>query len=558
MSTLSTPLIHTKLNRPRVSGDLVVRPRLYAALDRRRPLTVVVAPAGYGKTTLISSWVERSGMPAVWLSLDPNDSNLETFLGYLLAAIERLHPAINQRLAVGAGHGAAMSYAAVAQALADEVDVLEDAFLLVLDDYHVVTEPTIHRFLKDLLQYPPRALNLVLATRIEPPLPLAILRGRDQLTEVRAFDLRFTTDEIQEYLRHVLDQNLDAKTIGILEDTTEGWIAGLHLAALYLRNHEDIAGATARFRGRSRYTIDYLAVEVLARQAPEIQDFLVRTSILQRLNAALCDAVVGQDSTHGSSQVTLDHLENNNLFLITLDDSKRWYRYHQLFQQLLEHRLRAICSIDEIAALYRRASAWCASQNLVDEAVAYALSAGDIGGAVQIVEANRHAAICGEKWQRLEAWLELIPRREINGYPELLLLEAWILHKRERLLEIPARLDLAEAILDEGGRYAPVELRMRSEIEALRSQQYFLVADATRTCTTARRALQYAPDDYAHVRGAAWFFLALGAYIASGIQPALDILVEATRCEPHEWDEAHTRILIARCFSIGSLPICRR
>lgn len=543
----SALLIHTKLNRPRITAELVDRPRLYAALDSHRPLTAVVAPAGYGKTTLVSSWAERCGMRYAWLSLDASMSSHTIFVEYLLGAIEGLFPDIVHRLEMRGNHFVAGSYTAVARMLADELDGVDENFVLILDDYHLVNVPAVHRFMTELLSYPPAPLNLVIATRIDPPLPLAVMRAHNQLTEIRAMDLRFTTDETADYLHRALDQAVDGETLAILDETTEGWAAGLHLAALYLRNQKDVAGAATRFIGSNRLAIDYLAVEVLAKQSLEVQAFLFKTSILQRMCTDLCDAVLGVAPAAQVSQQTLERLERDDLFVVSLDHEQQWYRYHQLFQQLLRHKLRATFTSDEIAGLYRNASRWCAGHGLLDEAVTYALAGGTITEAISLIEQHRHAAINAENWQQLAHWWELVPAQAINAYPELLVLEAWVLYKRDLLTEAAGRLDLAEVMLQDSALTPAAETCLRSEIEVLRSQYYFRLADGASACAAARRALDYAPPTYWGVRGIAWQHLVCGTCLSEGVQPAMQLLDAAAMMEGNHHDPILSRLLLARC-----------
>lgn len=539
-------LIHTKLNRPRIATALVERPRLYAMLDSQRPLTVVAAPAGYGKTTLISDWVQRCGLPYVWLSLDAGASQPGVFVNYLLAAIERTLPAVAQGLVL-ASAGSAVSYATMARNLADALDKVPESFVVVLDDYHVIAEPTIHLFLAELLRYPPRSLNMVIASRVDPPLPLAVMRARDQVTEIRARDLRFTSDETADYMARELDETPGSDTVASLTESTEGWIAGLHLATILLRN-QDTASAAALLQGHSRFAIDYLASEVLAQQTPEVQSFLLQTSILQRMCPALCDAILGASQAPQQSRRILEHLELANVFLLSLDDSQQWFRYHHLFRQLLVQMLHTNFAPAEIAALYAAASRWCCDHDLVDEAVTYALAAGDAAQATMLIEQNRHTAMNEEKWQQLEQWLCLVPRRTIDESPQLLILEAWILHKHQRVAEIPERLDLAEALLDADELPPETQVDLRGEIDALRSQSYFVLADATRSYQWARRALDHVSPAKASVRGVAWLFAAGSLFLSAGLQPALDALVPASAEDRAQRTAVAGRVLLVKCF----------
>lgn len=541
-------LIHTKLNPPRPAPELLERKRLYAALDLHRPLTLVVAPAGCGKTTLASSWASRSGLRSAWLSLDAGDNSISVFLDYFLAAVERLFPSVVQDLTIGPEQGIANSYVAVARKLADELDSVDENFAIILDDYHFLDNPTIHAFVTELTRFPPRGLSLVIVSRVEPPLPLASMRARAYLAEIRSQDLRFTVDEIADYLQHELAQAVDSKTLSIIDEATEGWITGLRLAALYLREQKDTALAAAQFKSTNRLTVDYLALEVLAKQGSAIQDFLLRTSILQRMCPALCAAILGTQHSVQAARSALDFLEGQNLFVTILDDDQQWYRYHPLFQRLLESRLQATCSAGEIASLYTAASHWCAEQNLVDEAVSYALSAGNISAAVALIEQHRQAAMNAEQWPQLERWLGLVRRREIDAHPELILLEAWILHKRQRLNAIAGRLDLAVALLQETALADGSRGYLYGEVDVLRSQLYFRQGDGENGFQMALRSLERTPLSHSAVRGVALLFATAGRLLCDGLQPALDLLNSEISAHQPFADSEWARILLVRCY----------
>ena len=560
-------LVYTKLNQPRITTQLVERKRLYTALDLQRPLTIVVAGAGYGKTTLVSSWATQSGLPCSWLSLDPSDNQIGVFFDYFQAAVERLYPDAIRQAAVDPYFGAVTAYSTAARKLADALDDIDERFTIILDDYHFIADADIHRFLAELLRFPPRGLNLVIASRTEPPLPLAALRARAQMAEIRMRDLRFTFDEAADYLQRELNRAVDTKTVAMVEESAEGWIAGLHLAVLYLQHQTEPGAAAAQLKGHNRFTADYLAFEVLAKQGAETQEFLLKTSILQRMCPALCEAVLAAvtretgpaaergatgGSTAAHSRQILDYLDSQNLFITTLDDNQQWYRYHHLFQQLLELRLRATFPKAQIAALYRAASVWSAQQDLVDEAIAYSIAASDISGdmtdAIALIETQRHAAMNVERWQQLERWLNLLRRQQIDMHPELLLLEAWVLHKRQRLAEIASNLDLAEALLADGSLPPDTRRRLRSEIDVLRSQQYFNQPDAERAYQAAQQALDGAPRTYAGVRGLAWIFLGGGLFLAKGKEQALAILADNLGKGQIAQGHEYARLLITKCF----------
>ena len=383
------------------------------------------------------------------------------------------------------------------------------------------------------------------------------------MAEIRTRDLRFTFEEAADYLQRELNQAVDAQTLTLVEESVEGWIAGLHLAVLYLQHQREPSTAAAQLKGHNRFTADYLAFEVLAKQGPETQEFLLKTSILQRMCPALCAAVLGaaiEEAAPGSgdghtaaqSRRILDYLDSQSLFITTLDDNQQWYRYHHLFQQLLELRLRATYPKAQIAALYHAASGWSVEQELIDEAIAYSIAAGemtgDMAGAIALIESHRHAAMNAERWQQLERWLNLLRRQQVDLHPELILLEAWVLHKQQRFTEIAGRLDLAEALLADGSIPADKRGLLGSEMDVLRSQLYFNQLDVARTCQTAQRALACAPPDYAGVRGLAWTLLGAGLFLAQGKQQALAVLADYF-CSGYGAHSGETaRVLISKCF----------
>ena len=333
------PLLATKLHVPRPRTHLVPRAHLVERLQQgaERALTLVSAPAGFGKTTLLAQWLAESGMPVAWLSLEAEDNDPTRFLSYLIAALQTLDAQIGATALALLHTPQPPSPEAVLAVLTNDLaDRGGDDFALVLDDYHVITAESIQRGMTFLLEHLPPQMHLILATRADPPLPLARLRAQGQLCEVRAADLRFGTAEASTFLQTVMGLDLPPEAIATLESRTEGWIAGLQLAALSLQGRADVSGFLAAFTGSHRYVLDYLSEEVLARQPAPVQQFLLHTCILERLSGPLCDAVTGQEG----SQAMLEALERANLFVVALDDERRWYRYHHLFAEVLRSHLQ--------------------------------------------------------------------------------------------------------------------------------------------------------------------------------------------------------------------------
>ena len=347
-------LLATKLYMPAPRPGLVPRPRLLARLDEglARGLVLVCAPAGYGKTVLLADWARRGGQPVAWLSLDAGDNDPARFWRHAVAALDRARPGIGERVAPLLGPPAPSSFHGLVTALINELAA--DEALLVLDDYHVIGSQQVHESLAFLLEHRPAGMCVMLASRSDPPLALARLRARGQLTEVRVAELRFTPAEAGELLQHAASALPDA-SVAALAARTEGWAAGLQLAALSLRGQDDAAAFVAAFTGSHRYVLDYLAEEVLEGQDEQLRTFLLETSVLERLSGPLCDAVTGREG----SQALLEEAERAGLFVIPLDEVRGWWRYHHLFADLLRARLQEE-QPGRVAQLHRNAAAWYA------------------------------------------------------------------------------------------------------------------------------------------------------------------------------------------------------
>ncbi|MGD9406240.1 MAG: LuxR family transcriptional regulator, partial [Anaerolineae bacterium] len=410
------PLVQTKLYTPPVRPELVPRPRLVERLNAglRRPdgtLTLVSAPAGFGKTTLVSEWVHETGADAggpqvAWLSLDEDDNDLARFLVYVVTALSKIEPKIGK----GVLNQLRTTPPPVEEIVTFLINVMTTGshqIILVLDDYHLIEDQAIHDTLAFLLARMPQQLYLVICTREDPYLPLARMRARGQLIELRATDLRFSASEAAEFLNRVMGLGLSPEDIVALESRTEGWIAGLQLAALSMQGRQDVHGFIQSFTGSHRFVLDYLVEEVLEHQPEEVQAFLLQTAILDRLTGPLCDAV-RSGGARAPSQTILDRLDRANLFIVPLDSDRRWYRYHHLFADLLRQRLKQT-GAEQIPALHRRASEWHEQNDLADEAIAHALWAGDLERAASMVEAQADAAWRRGEHAKLRSWLDALP-----------------------------------------------------------------------------------------------------------------------------------------------------
>ena len=416
-------LLATKLYMPAPRPGQVPRSRLTARLDEglAQGLVLVCAPAGYGKTVLLADWAQRSGQPAGWLSLDAGDNDPARFWRHAVAALDRARPGLGDQLAPLLGPPAPSSFQGLVTALINELAAQpgDGEALLVLDDYHVIGSPQVHQSLGFLLEHQPAGMGVVLASRSDPPLALPRLRARGQLTEIREAELRFTSAEAGELFQQAAPALPDA-SVAALAARTEGWAAGLQLAALSLRGHDDAAAFVAAFTGSHRYVLDYLAEEVLDRQDTQLRTFLRETSVLERLSGPLCDAVTGREG----SQALLEQAERAGLFLIPLDEVRGWWRYHHLFADLLRARLQEK-QPGRVAELHRNAAAWYSQHELADDAIGHAAAAGETAWAARIIEQHFDMVynIRGEA-ATIHRWLSVLPDEVLRSRPRLLLAQA--------------------------------------------------------------------------------------------------------------------------------------
>jgi LuxR family maltose regulon positive regulatory protein len=419
----AAPILKTKLYAPAVRPGLVERPRLVERLTTGlyRKVTLVSAPAGFGKTTLVAEWLNRAGRPFAWLSLDEGDNDPVRFLTYLVAMVQTIDADVGGAVQTLLGSRQLPPLDTLVTALIDDVAATPDPFVLVLDDYHVIQAEPVHQAVEFLIAHQPPQLHLVLLTRQDPPLPLSRLRVRDEVSEVRADDLRFSVQEVAAFLDRALELTLDQDTISALETRTEGWVAGLQLAALSMRGRsaEQASGFVAAFSGSHRHVIDYLTDEVLARQSDEVRGFLWQTAVLERLSAPLCDAVAGRKD----SDSLLRQLEEANLFLIPLDDQRVWYRYHRLFADYLRTELGA----ESASTLHLRAARWYAAQGLMPEAVRHALASGHVDEAAGMIGLAADDALRSASFRTLLGWLNALPDEQVLASPDLAVYKGFLL-----------------------------------------------------------------------------------------------------------------------------------
>jgi len=507
-----TPLLATKLHLPRPRTQLVSRSHLVERLQEgiQGPLTLISAPAGFGKTTLLTQWRASSGIPVAWLSLESEDNEPVRFLSYLIAALQTLDPGIGTTALSLLHTPQPAELEPVLALLTNDLancDVGDVA--LVLDDYQVITTQPLHRAMASLVEHLPPHMHLLIATRADPPLPLARLRARGQLTELRAAELRFRADEASAFLRAVMGLDLPPEAIVTLQSRTEGWITGLQLAALSLRGRTDVSEFLAAFTGSHRFVLDYLSEEVLARQDASVQAFLLHTAVLDRLSAPLCEAVTGQ----GGSQAMLEALEVANLFVVALDDERRWFRYHHLFAEVLRsHLLQAEPSI--VRELHRRASGWYEQHGLVAEAVQHALAAPDVEWAARLIEQHGIAIALRGQVHRVLDWLGRLPDALVRSHARLCLCHALMLMFTNQLEEVSVRLHDAEQCV-QTDLSADEARAIQGWVTGVRANLALFSGDLARCVAFARQALDLLPETEVIIRVSARVGPA-HAYLVSG------------------------------------------
>ena len=463
---MPTPLLTTKLYIPPLRPGMVSRPRLIerlnAGLLSRRKLTLISAPAGFGKTTLLSEWAAGCERPVAWLSLDEGDNDPTRFWAYVIAALQTVREGIGGTALAALQSPQPPPVEAILTTLINEIAAVSQGdhegcpYVLVLDDYHAINAQPIHDGLAFLLDHLPPQMHLGLTTRSDPPLHLTRLRGRGQLTELRPTDLRFTPDEVTEFLNQVMGLELSADNVAALASRTEGWIAGLQMAAVSMQGREDIASFVRAFTGSNRFILDYLVEEVLDQQPSATQEFLLKTSILERLTGTLCDAVTGiserinadgRKNRDSPSQVILERLERANLFIVPLDDERRWYRYHHLFGSVLRLHLKQKIGTLGLLPLHRRACDWYARHDLNVEALHHAIAGQDFDRAADLIKPIAVITTIQGGATTVRGWINALPDDLVRERPHLCVLHAWAFNLTEQVEAIEPRLQDAERAL---------------------------------------------------------------------------------------------------------------
>lgn len=546
-----TSLLRTKLHRPPVADDHVHRVRLLEHLDEniQRPLTLVSASAGYGKSTLVSCWLEASSYKSAWLSLDKNDNDLNQFLTYFTTAIQNLFPDACPQTSAMLKSLDFPPMEVITNSLTNELDQIEDYFVLVLDDYHLIREQGIHDLLARLLEHPPKPLHLVVSCRIDPPLPLTTLRARGKMTEVRVQDLRFSVPETTELLQQALKTEVDDATAAVLEEKTEGWVTGLCLAALSLRRSDNRDKILAGLPEDNMYIMDYLVEEVLSQHPSDIQEYMLETSILDRFCAPLCEALHSGNTGSGIElwgQGFIERLEQARLFIVPLDDQHQWFRYHHLFQEMLKRRAKIQFSQDEIEGLYNRAGVWFTENGHFEEGLHNILKSGHFATAGQLVAQNRGLIMSEEGWHRLRNLIKMLPSEVVDNEPELLLAKAWSM---VGFIELHTVLDKVEALLETILHETTATERLRGEFCTLRGLQHLLLGQSAEALNTAQRALEILPPERISERSFALIIMVNAYQMMGNLEAGRSIAFDGLKKKEHFKTTYHARMLIALCFA---------
>ncbi len=564
---MSTPILATKLYVPPSRSSLVARPhlidRLNSGLDGK--LTLIAAPAGFGKTTLVGAWLAARQQPVAWYSLDEGDGDPIRFLSYLIAAFQTVSPSVGEEVLVRLQSPQVLPIESLLTVLLNEVATVPDNLILVLDDYHVLDAQPIDHAVTFLLDHLPPQMHVVITTREDPQLPLARYRVRSQLTEIRATDLRFTPAEAAKFFKEVMGLDLSAEEIVDLETRTEGWIAGLQMAALAMQGlamqgpsiegHADTGSFIQAFTGSHRFVLDYLVEDVLQNQPKRVRRFLLQTAILSRLSGPLCEAVTASEDGRGM----LERLERSNLFVVPLDDERHWYRYHHLFADALRTRL-----IDEqshqVPVLHRRASQWCEQNGLLVDAIQHALAAEDLERAADLIELARPSLEKGTRDKTLRGWVEHLPYRMVRARPALNLGYAWALLDAGDLEAAKRRLQDVERSLaaDDGANTVVTDEAQYRAIPASLATAWVYYAqakgDILGTIKYAEQALLALPEDAYTWRAQIMALLGLTYWATGDLDKAQRALQDAATFVQHAGNALDT---IPGAFVVADILVTR-
>ena len=516
---MDTPLLKTKLFVSPARPGLVSRPRLSRQLEAAQssPFTLVSAPAGFGKTTVLTQWISGKGpsRPFAWVQLDEGDNDPVRFWDYFIAALRQVRPSTGQLASAMLHSPQPFGIDRVLSVLINEMSDVTDDFAIVFDDYHTIKTEQINTGLAFLLDHAPPKMHLVMATRVDPGLPLAHFRGKGNMVEVRAEDLRFTTEEARDLLESQA-VHLTPDDLGALNAKAEGWVVGLKMAAMAMRGRRDVSKFVVSFAGSQRYIMDYLVEEVLQQQPEEARQFLLDTSVLQKLTASLCDHVTGNKD----GREMLARFENANLFLVPLDDSRQWYRYHHLFAELLRHQLEASVAAEEIQALHQRASQWFENNGLMDDAVNHAIAGKDWERAIRLLQNESSKRMNSGELRTALGWFQALPQEVLRSRPRLF-------SQYCGALVYSGQLETADAAIDYLERKAGEDPALLGEVASLRASMAGRYGDVPKQVEQAQKALSLLPADSYEARGRAGNELGMIRFYAGFLDEGARLLTES-------------------------------
>lgn len=521
------PILSTKLHRPQVPAGYLHRPELLERLEEvpRPPLVLVSAPAGYGKSTLATSWLEGNERPYAWVSLDKDDNHLHRFLSYFVAALQTIFPEALDATTALIKSPVLPPISVLNASLINDLEQIGQDFILVLDDIHLIREKAILDFLKTILHHPARSMQLCLVGRRDPIVPIVSMRAKGMIREIRMQDLQFTSKEAGDFLEKAMGLTLEKAIKNGIVEKTEGWITGLRLAVLAMRGQNNPGRNLLGIKGTTRYIVDYLLGEVLDQQPSEIKDYLLNVSILDRFCAPLCDALYEKKAKPAEKtidgQSVIAWLQANNLFIIPLDMENHWFRFHHLFKDLLKNRLKHAKSQREINTLFSRAGVWCEGQTLVEDAIGYTLAAGDDEAAADIVERYRDREFDNNRWYVVDRWLERLPEVVTRKRIKLLLTEARVLNDRFRLMDIPPVIERAQVLMAKQS----VDPLDRGECYYFLGFLQFWQGDGRKSRMFLDKALELVPESHiGYVRAQIELFIGLTDYINGKKDEAIQVL----------------------------------